>query len=201
LGPDTLSRYWVMPFEQQYQTMTIKGAYPDARYFSFVAYDTSDDKRPVKAEGALHDAQIAPDPGSVNPFVQPATGVNGTYTVVISHTGQTSGNRIKVSLDFAWVLLRVYVPVSSSRDYLAAAYSTNATELGALVVALIEASRAVRALAVEPFTPDELTEALRAIWQGLAARAQELGEPLPYVRIPEPDGPAIGRALAYAADR
>jgi hypothetical protein len=110
LGPDTLSRYWVMPLEQQYQTMMIKGAYPDARYFSFVAYDTSDDKRPVKAAGALHDAQIAPDPGSVNPFVQPATGVNGTYTVVISHTGQTSGNRIKVSSDFAWVLLRVYVP-------------------------------------------------------------------------------------------
>jgi hypothetical protein len=111
LGPDTLSRYWVMPL-QQGQTMTIKGAYPDARYFSFVAYNTSDDKMPVKvpAPGALYDAQIAPDPGSVNPFVQPATGVNGTYTVVISHTGQTSGNTIGVSSDFGWVILRVYVP-------------------------------------------------------------------------------------------
>lgn len=111
LGPDTLSRYWVMPFEQQYQTMTIKGAYPDARYFSFVAYDTSDE-RPVREPPpqALYDAQIAPDPGSVNPFVQPATGVNGTYTVVISHTGLTSGNTIAVSSDFAWVLLRVYIP-------------------------------------------------------------------------------------------
>ena len=29
LGPDTLSRYWVMPFDTtQYETMTIKGAYP-----------------------------------------------------------------------------------------------------------------------------------------------------------------------------
>ncbi len=117
-GPDTVARYWVMPFEQQYQTMTIKGTYPDARYFSFVAYNTRNDgtiyaKQPdpdAPVAGSLYDAQIAPDPGSVNPFVQPATGVNGTYTVVISHTGQTSGNTIKVSSDFAWVLLRVYVP-------------------------------------------------------------------------------------------
>ncbi|HME45273.1 MAG TPA: hypothetical protein VKF36_19425 [Syntrophorhabdales bacterium] len=116
LGPDTLSRYWVMPFDTtQYQTMTIKGAYPDARYFSFVAYDTNADKMPVAPPAgalplALYDAQIAPDPGSVNPFVHPATGVNGTYTVKISHNGQTSGNTIGVSSDFAWVLLRVYVP-------------------------------------------------------------------------------------------
>lgn len=111
LGPDNLARYWAMPFEKQYETMTIKGTYPNARYFSFVAYDTNSDKIPVDAAGgvALHDVDIAPDPGSVNPFVKPG-GSNGTYTVTISRTGLTSGNTIKFSSDFAWVALRLYVP-------------------------------------------------------------------------------------------
>lgn len=75
--------------------------------------------------GDLYDAQIALDPGSVNPFVrpdnttsatrtthQPVNGVNGTYTFVISRTGQPpSGNTIEVSPDdFVWVFLRMYVP-------------------------------------------------------------------------------------------
>jgi hypothetical protein len=111
LAPDNVARYWVMPFEKQYETMTIKGTYPNARYFSFVAYDTDNDKFPIDVAGglALHDAKIAPDPGSINPFVKPG-GSNGAYTVAISRTGQTSGNTIKVSSDFAWLLVRVYVP-------------------------------------------------------------------------------------------
>jgi hypothetical protein len=110
--PDNVARYWAMPFEKEYQTMTIKGAYPNARYFSYVTYSG---EAPVDVAGDLYDAQIAPDPGSVNPFVQPQARTihrpaNGTYTVVISRSGQTSGNTIKVSSDFAWVVLRLYVP-------------------------------------------------------------------------------------------
>ena len=44
-GQTTLARYWLMPFETQYETMTIKGTYPNVRYFSFVAYDTNAMKR------------------------------------------------------------------------------------------------------------------------------------------------------------
>ncbi len=117
LGPDNVARYWVMPFEAQYDTMTIKGTYPNARYFSFVAYDTDNNKRPFGAAGgvALHDVDIAPDAGSVNPFAGSGAGTgrrrgDGTYTVVISRAGQTSGNTIKISSAFSWVLLRVYVP-------------------------------------------------------------------------------------------
>ncbi len=107
--PDTYARYWFMPFEKQYRTMTIKGAYPDARYFSFVVYDG---QVPVDVAGSLYDAQIAPDAGSVNPFVHPGAHNRGNnrYTVVLSRSGETSGNTIKVSADVDWVILRLYVP-------------------------------------------------------------------------------------------
>jgi hypothetical protein len=117
-GPDTFARYWVVPFDH-YDTMTIQGTYPNARYFSFVAYNTKDDgtstgKMPRNVTTSLYDAQIVPDSGSNNPFVKPRGG-NGTYTVVISRAGQTSGNTIGLpsgglSSGFAWVLLRVYEP-------------------------------------------------------------------------------------------
>ena len=107
-GPDGAARYWVMPFDTtQYQTMTIKGTYPNIRYFSFAAYETI--KGGFNLAGDLYDAQIAPDPGSINPFVPPG-GSNGTYTVVIARTGSTSGNTIAVSPDLlVWVVLRMYV--------------------------------------------------------------------------------------------
>ncbi len=41
-GPDGAARYWLMPFDPQYETMTIKGTYPNIRYFSFAAYETID---------------------------------------------------------------------------------------------------------------------------------------------------------------
>lgn len=107
-SPDTAARYWVMPFDR-YETMTIKGTYPAARYFSFAAYKTNDAKASIGVDGALSDIDIAPDPGGVNPFVEPG-GSSGTYTIVISRADQVSGNAITVSSDFAWVLLRVYVP-------------------------------------------------------------------------------------------
>ncbi len=107
--PDTYARYWIMPFEKNYDTMTIKGAYPNARYFSFVAYDG---QAPVDVAGNLYDTQIAPDAGSVNPFLHHDTHNPGknTYTVVLTRSGKTSGNTIKVSADVDWVILRLYVP-------------------------------------------------------------------------------------------
>lgn len=115
-GPDGTARYWIMPFDTQYETMTIKGTYPNIRYFSFAAYETID-YDPVNntnkgfnlIEHHLYDAQIAPDPGSINPFVPPG-GSNGTYTVVISRTSPSSGNTIGVSKEkLVWIALRMYV--------------------------------------------------------------------------------------------
>jgi len=115
-GPDSAARYWIMPFDTtQYQTMTIKGTYPNARYFSIVAYNTVGTSgggytfEVADQDHPLYDAKIAPDGGSINPFVPPG-GRNGTYTVLISRTTPPgSGNTIAVSSDLVWVVLRLYV--------------------------------------------------------------------------------------------
>ncbi len=110
--PESFARDFVIPFDVQYETMTIKGSYPNVRHFSLVVYEGA---TPRGIAGDLYDAQIAPDSGSINPFVKSQAGSsrargNAKYTVVISRSGETSGNTIKVSQDFQWVFLRMYVP-------------------------------------------------------------------------------------------
>ncbi len=107
LVPENNERFFLMNFDTSYQTMTIKGTYPHARYFSFVVYDG---ESPVDVAGHLIDSQITPDPGSgVNPFVQ--SGPDGAYTITLSRTvPQSSANVIKVGAAFAWVAMRIYVP-------------------------------------------------------------------------------------------
>lgn len=114
-GPDGAARYWIMPFDPQYATMTIQGTYPNIRYFSIAAYETIGYDAANKTQTGfnlvvphLYDARIAPDPGSSNPFIPPGGG-HGTYTVVISRIGPSSGNTIAVSSDLVWVVLRMYV--------------------------------------------------------------------------------------------
>lgn len=114
-GPELLARYFLIPFDAQSKSLVIKGAYPQARYFSYVVYQ---DQTPTAIIGDLYDAQIAADAGSANPFVRPKGNAdqarpteqtaNGTYTVVISHTKRSAGNTIGVAPGhFAWVMLRV----------------------------------------------------------------------------------------------
>jgi len=109
--PDKSARYWVMPFDTaQYEKMTIRGAYPNIRYFSFTAYETLPDGQGFnRVEPNLYDAQIVPDEGSINSFVLPG-GPGGTYTVVISRTGPSTGNTIAVSANrLVWVIMRMYI--------------------------------------------------------------------------------------------
>jgi hypothetical protein len=114
-GPETLARYFTIPFDTQYDSMTIKGAYPHARYFSYVVYE---DEAPSAILTDIYDTNVAPDPGSVNPFVRPDSKtkpmrgpVNGTYTLTFSRTQPSSGNTIHVPSDhFVWIMLRLYVP-------------------------------------------------------------------------------------------
>ena len=68
-APDSNSNYWVQPyFLAQGQQLVIHGIYPASRYFSFTAYGANG--LPIN-DTDLHDTQIVPDAGSVNPFTTP----------------------------------------------------------------------------------------------------------------------------------
>jgi hypothetical protein len=87
--PDESATYWVthvvaVPGAR----LEIRGAYPAARYFSFHAYDEA--QRPV---GALADVEIAPDPGSDNPFSTPGARPGGTYTAFVEFTRRPADPR------------------------------------------------------------------------------------------------------------
>jgi len=68
--------------------MVIQGEYPFCRYFSFVAYDA--DHRPI---ASIHDAQIAPDLGSVNPFWpgEDFNAPNRRFTLIVRWTAPAEG--------------------------------------------------------------------------------------------------------------
>lgn len=100
-GPETYAKYWLMPFDQYYRMMTIKGAYPNARYFSFVTYNSDNDNVPTAVADSLYDTKIVPDSGS------------NSYTVVVSRNPGGGGNKLKLSTKYGWVVLRIYIP----KDY------------------------------------------------------------------------------------
>lgn len=151
-GPELLARYFLIPFDAQSDSLVIKAAYPHARYFSYVIYQ---DETPTAIVGDLYDAQIAPDPGSVNPYVRPENEPsptaqsrprqqldNGTYTIVISHTKPSDGNTIGVAAGhFAWVMLRIYIP--SSDPTLSGRSLTGSVPLPTVSVTQVGASQAL----------------------------------------------------------
>src|SRR4051794_12791787 len=67
--PDQAAIYWSGTYAAVRGTrIRITGRYPHARYFSFNVYDNA--QRPLDA---LADVEIAPDPGSSNPFAAGAS--------------------------------------------------------------------------------------------------------------------------------
>jgi hypothetical protein len=123
VAPDDQARYWLMPFEKNYDAMKIEGFFPNARYFSFVAYNRGDKGEAVSVAGHINDALIAPDTGSVNPFGKSSTSTpvikgnaNRSYTVCIARMGaedkcpKTNTINNVTNQSSAWVALRIYVP-------------------------------------------------------------------------------------------
>jgi hypothetical protein len=78
--PDTNATYWIAPYiALPGSQLIVQGTYPNARFMSLNTYD-----RLGSSVGALYDAAIAPDAGSTNPFVDPASGPGGRFTVTIT---------------------------------------------------------------------------------------------------------------------
>jgi hypothetical protein len=120
VAPDDQARYWLVPFDTNYDTMKIEGSYPNARYFSFAVYNGDASGRPVSVAGHKYDAIITPDARS--PFDQsstsssPITGpANSSYTLCVTRNGTQCTNTININdsspyNNHAWVALRIYVP-------------------------------------------------------------------------------------------
>lgn len=80
--PDSEAKYWVAAAPVTPQTrVRIDGRYPDARYFSFNAYDAA-----ARPTDALADFELRPNAGSSNPFDagQPQA-KGGSYTAYLQY--------------------------------------------------------------------------------------------------------------------
>src|SRR5437763_1065363 len=79
--PDQAARYWgaQLPIPPGFH-LEVDGQFPHARYISYITYDAA-----TRAIDGIHDAQIAPDSGSINPFVAGAdrTASNRSYKVYV----------------------------------------------------------------------------------------------------------------------
>jgi hypothetical protein len=118
--PDDNARYPYMRFDDEWKEMTITGSYPEARYMSYhVYYFTNFETDEVGDH--LYDAQIVPDPGSINPFVHPRDATRqkpewirertSTYTLTVTRDETAEGtNVLRVTEASPWVTLRVYLP-------------------------------------------------------------------------------------------
>jgi hypothetical protein len=104
--PDTDATYWVMPVDtRRWSAMIVNGQYPESRFFSFVTYFETGG-----AVDSIVDANIAPDPGSTNPFMPGPTSDPRNYTVTIDGNVNDSGNHIHWGdTELAYVVYRIYV--------------------------------------------------------------------------------------------
>jgi hypothetical protein len=120
--PDTAATYWTTPYRVEPGTrLVVNGSYPDARFFSFNAYDsTFGDFTVDGVPGALYDYQIDPKAGSVNPWQHRGgarAGAAGRFRVTlqssvpadrrnvmpIAPAGTTAGT-------VGFLVMRVYLP-------------------------------------------------------------------------------------------
>ena len=84
LFPDKSAQYWSAHYTAVPGThIRIDGTYPYARYTSWNVYDPL-----LRPFTHLYDAQIAPDPGSANPFVP---GAGRTTPVAQRHSRSSAG--------------------------------------------------------------------------------------------------------------
>jgi hypothetical protein len=129
--PDTAAWYWGQSFTIHPGTQVIvSGVYPDARYASFTVYSSSE--LPFTTNGVvstLADFQIAPDPGSANPWRRVAA-PGGHFTLELrmqvspgqinvlplAPTGVTSG--------VGYLEYRVYLPASGDASHIALPHIT-----------------------------------------------------------------------------
>ncbi len=119
--PDPMAHYWDQPIVTGASVrITLSGTYPDARYFTLSVYTPQG--TPVTRDGlgsSLTDYQIAPEPGSVNPWQRRAS-PGGRYEVTVQPTvttGQANVLPLPAGTSEAhpgYLIYRLYDPASGS---------------------------------------------------------------------------------------
>lgn len=94
--PDTNASYFVMPYLlPPGQSLIVEGAYPFARFSSLTTYyGAGAAGQGIELLGWLRDVEIAPNPGSVNPVIDPAAPEDPAqrqWTVTITGTAGVDG--------------------------------------------------------------------------------------------------------------
>jgi hypothetical protein len=118
-APDSSAAYWVQPLTvSSGLRIVVSGRYPDARYASLSVYKSGGGVFTVNGVNSwLTDYQIAPDPGSVNPWQGPARPSGGRFTVTVRSgvpAGQANALPLAPSGTAAgtagYLVFRVYLP-------------------------------------------------------------------------------------------
>lgn len=109
--PDPNATYWAMPLAlASGESMQVQGTYPSARFMAVTLYDLTGD-----TIAQLSDLDIAPDPGSSNPFAvaPPLPEAGRRWTIEILPSGAASGAANVLHLDqgqtAGWIVYRVYL--------------------------------------------------------------------------------------------
>lgn len=112
--PGTEITYWGAKFRTPPgSTLTLRGAFPHARYSSLNSYDNLG-----ASQTSLPDRDITPDPGSINPGLPGAnrTATNRSYTVEVrgeAPPATPAGNTLyaaPVADGYQTIIYRVYIP-------------------------------------------------------------------------------------------
>lgn len=115
--PDVNATYWVLPYAlTPDERIELSGTFPYARYMSLNTYGTD-----FGTVDTLRDNQIAPDPGSGNPFADPAAAAapesaRRWRATVVPGAADHSVNQIRglpadgQSAPLGFLIIRVYVP-------------------------------------------------------------------------------------------
>lgn len=129
--PDTAAWYWGQSFTiHQGTQVVLSGVFPDARYASFTVYSSSE--LPFTSNGVLSslaDYQIAPDPGSANPWRRDAA-PGGHFTLKLRLRvvpGQSNVLPLApagVTSGVGFVEYRVYLPATSDASHIALPHIT-----------------------------------------------------------------------------
>ncbi|WP_416382662.1 hypothetical protein [Nocardia elegans] len=112
--PDANATYWVLPYALgPGDSIELSGSYPAARYFSLNTYGTN-----LDTVDTWRDNQIAPDPGSANPFAAPTAAPETQrrwHARLVTGAADHGRNEIRAlpaaqNAPIGFVIIRVYVP-------------------------------------------------------------------------------------------